>query len=103
MDNDIHSIRIDEQKCVGCVLCMKACPTQAIRLQGGKAIIKSERCVDCGECYRVCPHEAVVPLTTPFPELAKFRVTVAIPSPVLYTQFGWEVMPNQILLALKEI
>jgi iron only hydrogenase large subunit-like protein len=82
---------------------MKACPTRAIRLQEGKAIIKGERCVDCGECYRVCPHEAVVPLTTPFSDLERFSVTVAIPSPVLYTQFGWEVMPNQVLLALKEI
>ena len=103
MDKEIHSIRIDETKCVGCVLCMKACPTQAIRLREGIAVIKGERCVECGECYRVCPHQAVVSLTTPLPELKRFSVTVAIPSPVLYTQFGREVMPNQVLLALQEI
>jgi len=82
---------------------MKACPTKAIRVRGGKARIMGERCVDCGECFRVCPHEAVVPLTTSFSDLERFKYTVAIPSPSLYTQFGWEVMPNQILLGLRKI
>ncbi len=99
----LHSLTIDEDKCVGCVLCMKACPTKAIRVRTGKAVILSERCVDCGECYRVCPHEAVVPQTTSFSDLKRFKYTVALPSPVLYTQFGWEVMPNQVLLALRKI
>ena len=103
MADDQHSIRIDAKKCVGCVVCMKACPTKAIRVRGGKAIIMDERCVDCGECYRVCPHDAVVPLTTSLSELEKYRYTVAIPSPSLYTQFGSEAMPNQILLALRKI
>ena len=103
MVEDRHSIRIDEAKCFGCVICMKACPTRAIRLRNGKAVIMSERCVDCGECYRVCTHQAVIPLTTSFSDLKRFDYTVAVPSPSIYTQFGWEVMPNQILLALKKI
>ncbi len=103
MAEDRHSIRIDQEKCVGCVICMKACPTKAIRVQNGKAVIMGERCVDCGECYRVCPHQAVIPLTTSFSDLKRFKSTVALPSPSIYTQFGWEVMPNQILLALHKI
>lgn len=103
MTEGYHSIKIDDEKCVGCVLCMKACPTKAIRVRNGKAYIMGERCVDCGECFRVCPHEAVVPLTTSFSDLARFKYTVAIASPSLYTQFGWEVMPNQILLGLRKI
>jgi iron only hydrogenase large subunit-like protein len=82
---------------------MKACPTKAIRVRERKAVIMGERCVDCGECYRVCPHDAVVPLTTSFSDLAKFNYKIAVPSPSLYTQFGMEVMPNQILLALRKI
>jgi Fe-S-cluster-containing hydrogenase component 2 len=98
-----HSLRIDEEKCVGCVLCMKACPTRAIRVRNDKAVINGEYCVDCGECYRVCPHDAVVPQTTSFSGLKKFKYRVAVPSPVLYTQFRGDVMPNQVLLALKKI
>ena len=81
MAEGLHAIYIDEERCVGCVLCMKACPTKAIRLRKGKAVIMGERCVDCGECFRVCPHDAVVPLTTSFSDLKRFKITVALPSP----------------------
>ncbi len=103
MRETLHSIQIDEKKCVGCVLCMKACPTKAIRVQNNKAITLTERCVDCGACFRICPHEAIIPLTTTFSALEKYKARVAIPAPSLYTQFGWEIMPNQILLGLKKI
>ncbi len=103
MSKSYHSIQINKEKCIGCVLCMKACPTKAIRIHDGKAVIIEELCVDCGECYRVCPYEAVTPLTTSYADLKKFKYKVALPSPSLYTQFGWEVMPNQILLALNKI
>ena len=81
MTADYHSIRIDETKCVGCVLCMKACPTKAIRVREGIAYIKGDRCVDCGECFRVCPHHAVVPQTTSISDLRRFKYKVAVPSP----------------------
>jgi iron only hydrogenase large subunit-like protein len=99
----VHSFRIDEQKCVGCVSCMRACPTRAVRVRGGKAHAESERCVDCGECMRVCPMHAIVPLTTSLADLEKFKYTVALPSPVLYGQFDKGILPTQVLAALKDI
>jgi iron only hydrogenase large subunit-like protein len=98
-----HSIRIDKGKCIGCVTCMKSCPTRAIRVRDRKAIVISERCIDCGECLRVCQYDAVVPKTTATTDLKRFKFTVALPSPVLYSQFGHLVIPHEILLALKEI
>jgi len=58
MNTYFHSVRLDEEKCMGCTNCIKRCPTQAIRVRSGKAHIISERCIDCGECIRVCPHHA---------------------------------------------
>ncbi len=99
-----HSIEINREKCIGCVHCMKACPTQAIRVRGDKkAKIIDWKCVDCGECLRVCPYDAIVPITTPASDLEKFKYKVALPSPVLYSQFGQHIMPNEVLSVLKEM
>jgi iron only hydrogenase large subunit-like protein len=98
-----HSIKIDEEKCIGCVRCMKDCPTKAIRVRNRKAKIIYEKCIDCGECLRVCPYDAVVPVTTSPADLNIFKYKVALPSPVLYSQFGQHVMPNEILRVLREI
>jgi iron only hydrogenase large subunit-like protein len=98
-----HSIKVDETKCIGCVACMKVCPTKAIRVREGKARINFERCIDCGGCLRVCPYRAVLPITTSPSDLNRFKYKIALPSPVIYTQFGEQVMPNEILYAIKEI
>ena len=58
MDRFFHSVTLDYDKCVGCTNCVKHCPTEAIRIREGKAVITPERCIDCGECIRVCPHHA---------------------------------------------
>ena len=99
-----HSIKIDLEKCIGCTHCMKACPTKAIRVrENKKAKIIDWKCVDCGECLRVCPYDAIVPITTSSSDLEKFKYKVALPSPVLYSQFGQHIMPNEILSVLKEL
>ncbi len=103
MSQYFHSIRINTEKCDGRMKCMRVCPTQAIRVRGGKARIIEEKCIDCGECIKACPHGAIVPLTDPSGELTKFRHTVAIPSPALYAQFGREILPEKILSGIKRL
>ena len=103
MNQYFHSIRIDEKKCDGRMKCLRVCPTQAIRIRKGKAVIIEEKCIDCGECITVCPHDAIVPLTDPIGELSKFCHTVAIPSPALYAQFGREILPEKILSGIKKL
>ena len=42
MDKFIHSVKLDKDACTGCINCIKYCPTQAIRVHGGKASIKPQ-------------------------------------------------------------
>ncbi len=98
-----HAVWIDPDKCMGCVVCLKACPMKAIRVRRGVATILPELCLNCGQCYRVCPHRAVRCHTNNFRELLAFRHKVAAASPALFSQFGYDVTPNQVLLGLKRM
>lgn len=81
--------------------CMRVCPTEAIRIREGKAVILEDRCIDCGDCIRVCPERAIRSVIGSYEDISKFKYTVAIPSPSLYSQFGMGASPNQILNGLK--
>jgi len=81
--------------------CLRACPTQAVRVRNGKATLLRDRCIDCGECVRTCPNKAFIPRTSSFSDFTGFKYTIALPSPVFYSQFGKDVAPATILNALK--
>jgi NAD-dependent dihydropyrimidine dehydrogenase PreA subunit len=58
-------VKIDADKCVGCLQCVPYCPVQAIKkpVSGGQraALIDQDECVECGVCLRsnVCPQKAI--------------------------------------------
>ncbi len=83
--------------------CLRICPTQAIRVRGSKATLLKDRCIDCGECVRVCASSAIVPQTSSVSDFSRFAYTIALPSPVLYAQFGKDATPSMILAALRKI
>lgn len=56
--------KVKQKKCVGCRICVKNCPVDAISMikneEGHmKALIDKEVCIGCGECITVCPHRAI--------------------------------------------
>ena len=97
-----HSLFFDPERCDGCMSCMRACPTDAVRVRRERAVKLADRCIDCGECIRVCPRASIVPLTMHIGDLSRFDVTVAVPSPALYAQFDPDVAPGVISAALKQ-
>jgi NADH:ubiquinone oxidoreductase subunit F (NADH-binding)/Pyruvate/2-oxoacid:ferredoxin oxidoreductase delta subunit/(2Fe-2S) ferredoxin len=59
--HELLTYSIDAEKCVGCTMCAKQCPTGAIM---GKVktphYIIPDKCIRCGACYDVCKFNAVV-------------------------------------------
>lgn len=100
MDKFYHSVRLDESLCKGCINCIKRCPTEAIRVRGGKASINNKFCIDCGECIRVCPHHAKLATYDKLDVMKKYDYTVALPAPALYSQFNNLDDVNIVLNAL---
>ena len=82
-----HSVLLDEGKCTGCTTCLKHCPTEAIRIRQGRAVINPERCIDCGECIRNCPHKAKKAVCGKLSNMEHFKWKIALPAPTLYSQF----------------
>ena len=98
-----HSVRLREDKCRGCMNCIKRCPTEAIRVRNGKAYIIHERCIDCGECIRVCPYHAKRAQRDTLDILAGFKYKIALPAPALYGQFNNLDDIDRVLTAFKMI
>jgi len=53
-------IKIDEEKCDGCGLCIPSCPEGALQIVDGKAkLVKKEFCDGLGACLGECPQGAL--------------------------------------------
>ena len=98
-----HSVRLASDKCKGCVNCAKRCPTEAIRIRGGKAKITESRCIDCGECIRRCASHAKTAVTDSLDDLKGYKYNVALPAPSLYSQFGLDISVDAILTGLVNL
>ena len=54
-------IKIDEEKCDGCGLCIPSCPEGALQIIGGKAkLVKESFCDGLGACLGECPRGALI-------------------------------------------
>lgn len=53
------SIKVINEKCVGCKLCVKACPFGAIIVENKLAIIDYAKCTLCGACFDACKFAAI--------------------------------------------
>ena len=82
-----HSVLLDESKCTGCTTCLRHCPTEAIRIKNGHAVIDSEKCIDCGACIRYCPQKAKRAVCSKMSDMERFKWKIALPAPTLYGQF----------------
>ena len=64
---DLLEYKIDREKCAGCGLCAKKCPTQAISVTDYTAPgkrrpaheIDTKKCIKCGACMATCKFKAI--------------------------------------------
>ena len=98
-----HALTIDKETCIGCSHCMKICPTEALRVRDGKAILQPDRCIDCGNCFKVCPTKSIYIKQDDFDNIFNYACRVALVPSVFMGQFPNDVTVSRIYQILKEI
>jgi len=51
--------RIDQDKCVTCLACVRVCPADAVAVEEQRVSIVDDACTRCGMCLPACPHDAI--------------------------------------------
>ena len=98
-----HSVSLDVSRCTGCTMCLKRCPTEAIRIKDGHAVINPDRCIDCGVCIRYCPNNAKKATYSKLDAVMKHKWKIALPAPTLYGQFEELEDVDYVLQGLLDI
>ena len=103
MNSYEHSVSLDLSRCTGCTACLKHCPTEAIRIKDGHAVINPDRCIDCGICIKTCPSKAKKATYSRLDKVLKRKYKIALPAPTLYGQFEDLEDVDFVLQGLKDI
>lgn len=98
-----HSLKVDNDLCQGCTACMRICPTGAIRIRGGKAVISDNKCVDCGECIKICPHKALSIEQDDFDLINNYKYRVCLVPATFIGQFDTKYRTRTIYSCLKKV
>ena len=114
---------IDQEKCIKCGKCAKACPYHAINHlerpcqvscgmdaigsdEHGRAVINQDKCVACGQCLVSCPFGAIVDKGQIFQviqSILKGDQVIAIVAPAFVGQFGKDATPGKVVSAMKTL
>ena len=114
---------IDQDKCIKCGKCAKACSYHAIihmerpcqaacgmdaigSDEHGRAVINQSKCVSCGQCLVSCPFGAIVDKGQIFQviqSILKGDKVIAIVAPAFIGQFGKHSTPGKFIAAMQKL
>jgi len=57
---NVVTLKLNEEKCTGCGMCINVCPHEVLLIKGGKAhIVDENSCMECGACAKNCLFSAI--------------------------------------------
>lgn len=105
LDSRLISLYAMADRCRDCRACLRACPTQAMRVRAGRPSVLEHLCVDCAECIGACSAGALV-VRDEIPSLDALEnrgeMLLVVP-PGLLAGCGPDYPPSQVLTALRSL
>jgi anti-sigma regulatory factor (Ser/Thr protein kinase) len=101
-------LAVKAELCNGCLDCLKACPTRALRVWDKKPRILEALCIECTACIAICKRTVFVIRDSYQKEEAgrstveSVHDTLIIPRAFL-TQFGHRIAPRSVMAALRNL
>jgi iron only hydrogenase large subunit-like protein len=83
-----HALQVKPEKCVGCMKCVRVCPTEALRVRNGRVKLDDDRCIDCGRCISACQYGALLPWSDSLDIIKEKKYKVAVLSSAFAGQFS---------------
>ncbi|MBM4031346.1 MAG: 4Fe-4S dicluster domain-containing protein, partial [Planctomycetes bacterium] len=96
------SLRVAAELCTGCLSCLRACPTEALRVRGRRPEVLEHLCIECGACIAACRSGALA-VEGAEGTLDAFRGAPLVVPAALLAQFGLEIGPEAALAALAAL
>lgn len=57
---NVVSLALDQEKCLGCGLCLEVCPQGVLAMDQGLVVLaRRDACMECGACMLNCPSGAL--------------------------------------------
>ncbi|HYE83121.1 MAG TPA: mercury methylation ferredoxin HgcB [Clostridia bacterium] len=57
---NVSTLKLEDEKCIGCGMCAAVCPHQLLFMQDGKSAVRDkDMCMECGACAKNCPTSAI--------------------------------------------
>lgn len=98
----LNSVLIRPERCCQCLMCLRTCPTRAVRVREDRPWIADHLCIDCTACISVCAPKALgLDGMDTLPTLSE-DTTLVLPSPFL-DQFGSGYPPRDVIDALRNV
>jgi anti-sigma regulatory factor (Ser/Thr protein kinase)/Pyruvate/2-oxoacid:ferredoxin oxidoreductase delta subunit len=97
-----NSVRVVPELCIGCLDCLRVCPTRALRIRGGRPVILEHLCIDCTACIQACRTGAITIATANEPPELTENTPLVLPG-AFFAQFGAGVGSGRVMEALTEI
>ncbi len=57
---NVVTLKLEQEKCNGCGMCLEVCPQQVFTLENGSSTINDrDACMECSACANNCPRQAI--------------------------------------------